>query len=127
MKKKFYPILFFFLPHICLAQINLVPNYSFEVYDTCPNTYSQIYYAIPWFSSLPCQCGSSDYYNACAGGPLVSVPSNGGGYQNARTGVGYAGIEFGGGGSCWCGNLREYIEVKLDSQLVSRFILKNLL
>jgi len=45
-----------------LAQVNLVPNGSFEEYDTCPTASGQIYYASDWFS--PTQ-GSPDYFNEC--------------------------------------------------------------
>jgi hypothetical protein len=42
---------------------NLVPNYSFEVYDTCPYQGSQIYFAIPWKGVTT---NSTDYYNGCS-------------------------------------------------------------
>lgn len=81
------------------TQLNLVPNPSFEIYDTCPyNEFNPVYSgvdaicrAIPWFqhnSPNPYNCGgSTDFFHACNG----SVPLNIDGFQNARTGFGYAG------------------------------------
>jgi hypothetical protein len=44
-------VAFFFLIYSinATAQVNLVPNPSFEVFDTCPDAPSQITRAIPWF------------------------------------------------------------------------------
>jgi len=42
---------------------NLVPNPSFEQYDTCPNNYSQIVRASGWYSPTT---GTPDYLNACS-------------------------------------------------------------
>ena len=96
------------------AQINLVPNPSFEVYDTCPNSGAQIARAVPWFQPYTPE-SSTDYYNACA---LTNygVPSNIAGYQTANTGYAYAGFSPGfANGS----NIREYLEVELDYTLNS--------
>lgn len=92
-------LVLFFTVLVCkglFAQpINLVPNPSFEIYDTCPSPgfssgWNSICYAVPWFQpnspNITCS-GSSDYFNACAG----AVPSNGIGFQDARTGKAYAG------------------------------------
>lgn len=102
----------------CFSQ-NLVPNGSFEVFNNCPYWGNEIYYAVPWFQPDTCKgniinSSSSDYFNVCS--VSLSVPLNGGGYQNAKTGNAYAGIilfhqpptEY-----------REYIEVKIDSPLIS--------
>jgi Secretion system C-terminal sorting domain len=76
------------------AQVNLVPNPSFEMYDTCPTmintgTPDQVAYATGWHSSL----GSPDYFNACVpSGPEISVPSNFVGNQNAYNGNAYCGF-----------------------------------
>ena len=69
---------------------NLVPNPSFEIYDTCPSTLSQIDRAVGWNSVRP----SPDYYNTCAptGGQSVHVPNNFFGYQYPASGNGYAGF-----------------------------------
>ncbi len=115
MKIKILPFFLFF----CLtlkAQVNLVPNPSFESYDTCPNTASQIRYAFPWFQPT---LGTPDYLNGCA---LISsefsVPQNLLGYQNARTGFGYAGFYL----YYYTNNqttYREYIESPLNDSLVA--------
>lgn len=46
----------------CFSQ-NLVPNSSFEQYDTCPTYESLIRYAVPWFQPIvPAWNGSSDLF-----------------------------------------------------------------
>jgi gliding motility-associated-like protein len=122
LNKTFYILLFFLIGGAVRlsAQVNLVPNPSFELYDTCPNSFPDpglIYSAVPWFQPDTCIMGStrlsssSDYFNICTSN-FFSVPSNGVGYQNARTGDGYAGIFFITGYPSPSG-VREYIEVKL--------------
>ena len=95
-----------------------MPNWSFEQYDTCPNTTSQINFATNWFQPNLC-CGpggSTDYYNQCAPS-IASVPTNWIGFQSAKTGVAYAGL-------CPYYSVlapdrnREYLETQLDSALV---------
>jgi len=93
----------------CESQ-NLVPNYSFEFYTSCPSVSGQIYLATPWIGATT---NSSDYFNVCGTG-ATTVPFGGGGVQYAHTGNSYGGI--------WCvngfgGNYREYLQVKLDSTL----------
>lgn len=81
--------------HLC-AQYNLVPNPSFEDYNTCPfsisgfDFYSDTY-VDDWYSAGG---GTSDYFNACAdGGTWVDVPENlFSPYQPAHTGVAYGGF-----------------------------------
>ncbi len=91
---------------IVKAQINLVPNPSFEEYTNCPdiNPPISITFLQDWYSPT---LGSPDYLNSCAGW----VPQSGFGYQNARTGLAYIG--FGKGTNF----LREYIQCKLTSPL----------
>ncbi len=90
---------------------NLVPNPSFENYDTCPTSSSQISFAIPWQGITT---NSSDYFNSCnIGGPSVPLVG-GGGFQYARTGNAYAGVWLVNG---YYSNYREYIRVKLNSSL----------
>lgn len=76
----------------CNAQ-NLVPNPSFEEYDTCP--------AFPGFVSKPRYWDrwdqSPDYFNACAGNlgdadTLLDVPWNGFSWQLAHHGDAYVGM-----------------------------------
>src|SRR5438105_278491 len=50
---------------------NLVPNYSFETYTSCPTGSSQIYLAVPWKGVTT---NSSDYFNVCGtGGATVPI------------------------------------------------------
>jgi hypothetical protein len=122
-------LVLFFTVLVCkgiFAQpINLVPNPSFEIYDTCPpqltpegvSGLEAICNAIPWYQpnhpELYCS-GSTDYYNICSN----AVPSNYNGYQYARTGFAYASAgvfncvsPFGG---------REYFQVLLIERLKTK-------
>lgn len=91
---------------------NLVPNPSFETLTQCPTGFQGICQG--WAVSWTCPTlGTSDLYNVCSD-PLtaVSVPRNSFGYQNARTGDGYAGI------LCkWPTPIREYLKVDLGAPL----------
>lgn len=72
------------------AQINLVPNNSFEdtIAGGCPNGGSQIEKVVGWHSYR----GTPDYFNACSFPGFWSVPYNLVNYQNAADGNAYAGI-----------------------------------
>lgn len=100
--------------HPNFGQINLVPNPEFEEYEDCPSEHGNIESTSDWFRVNP--DGSPDYFNRCinlSGGtfPTPDVPSNGFGYQDAKSGDGYAGIFVYGY------DTREYIQVRLDSPL----------
>ncbi len=75
---------------ISFSQINLVPNPSFELYDTCPNFLSQIHRSTNFYPTL----NTPDYFNSCApiSFPSVSVPYNYFGYRSPASGNAYAGI-----------------------------------
>lgn len=78
---------------------NLVPNPSFEVYDTCPTYQNQVHYATGWFNPW---ASSSDYFNACASdslypSPYFSTPFNEFGFQWPADGEAYVGISTGNG------------------------------
>ncbi len=104
MKLRLY--LLFVLLLFCKApgntQVNLVPNPSFEIYDTCPynnfnpqfNGADAICRAVPWFqpNGPHIYCGgSSDFFHECN----ASVPNNCVGFQYAKIGYGYAGAGWG--------------------------------
>lgn len=92
------------------AQTNLVPNPSFEIFDTCPDNLGQISRANGWFSSKP----SPDYFNSCANSSDWSyVPSNYWGYQIPASGLGYAGFTAKVGQF----NIREYLSIQLNNSL----------
>jgi len=67
---------------------NLVPNPSFEEYTVCPSNIGQIDRSVGWTSLS----GSTDYFNACAAGDSMGVPFNQMGYQDAASGIAYAGV-----------------------------------
>lgn len=95
-----------------IAQENLVPNPSFELYDTCPDQ-GEIYFATGWMSFT----GSPDYFNSCANQAIgYSVPNTGAGYQIAKDGNGFVGIAL-----CipaQAPNVREYVGIQLSQPLV---------
>jgi hypothetical protein len=90
------------------AQLNLVPNNSFENSPNCPYV-SGIFFPSVWYGSG----GSPDYYNTCDTSPHQGVPINKFGHQYAHSGDAYVGLAayiqpfFG----------REYIGVQLISIL----------
>ena len=94
------------------AQVNLVPNGSFEDTVACPWTDGQINYAVGWFKPTP---ASSDLIHSCN----FAVPQNFFGYQNAKTGNAYAGFYT--YHPLWSpdSSYREYICVKLTDSLVA--------
>jgi len=102
---------------ICAGLIgqNLVPNPSFETVTSCPNFASQIDKAAPWFNP---NAGTPELFHGCATwGSYVSVPATStGGFQYARTGVGYAGLYV---FRSNIPDMREYIEVPLTNPLVA--------
>ncbi|MBL0006222.1 MAG: hypothetical protein IPP25_03275 [Saprospiraceae bacterium] len=94
---------------------NLVPNYSFETFTTCPTSYEGLCfnYAPPW--SCPTS-GSSDLFNSCGNPSMAGVPNNAIGSQLANTGEGYAGF------ICFwpsINNYREYITAPLTAPLIA--------
>ena len=106
-----------------IAQNNLVPNPSFEIYINCPTIMTQIYFAFPWFTGSKdmingALISSTDYYNSCNNSinGFVGVPVFGSlGFQYPRTGNAFAGYIFWETG----GGYREYLEVKLIEPLDS--------
>src|SRR5690554_270182 len=98
---------------------NLVPNPSFEEIVSCPEMPDpgQIHLAEPWFDPVtpyynPPINSSSDLFNECAPSDEAGVPLSWVGFQHARTGKGYAGIDF------WNSTKsRERIEVELTEPL----------
>lgn len=92
---------------------NLVPNYSFEMYDTCPNTGDQIQYAVGW-SKYSDFISTPDYYNSCAASTAVGVPQSYFMYQPDRRGCNaYVGLVT------WTTNPneREHIGIQLSQAL----------
>lgn len=117
MKKFIFSFLLCFGLLEVHGQVNLVPNPSFEEYSQCPdptilnpvpNTTLEL--ATGWISP---NAYSPDYFNSCSANNY-GAPSNDFGFQNPRTGEGYAGlitmIET---------DSREYIQSELLSYLQS--------
>ena len=105
------------------AQVNLVPNGSFEEYDTCPGDVGQITYAKYWYSPT---LGSPDYFNMCTTSQCpnyvdIGVPNNRYGYQYPRTGFGYAGLEP---YVSWLDTNQDYLEY-LQIRLLSPLIINT--
>ncbi len=93
---------------------NLVQNYDFEMYTSCPTSAGQIYLATPWAYILGGGGGSPDYFNSCNPSPLFSVPNNNWGYQSPNSGNGYA---FVGAYLATSANSREYMQAPLKDSL----------
>jgi len=97
------------------AQVfNFVPNPSFELMDSCPQQIGQLNSLKQWFNPT---YNSPDAFNVCSNfsGTVLSsgVPLNYMGYQDPRTGFGYAGF------GSQLGNGREYLSVKLKQDLIA--------
>jgi OOP family OmpA-OmpF porin len=96
------------------AQVNLVPNGSFESYTLCPNAGNEnIESASNWSNPTTY---SPDYFNSCATDTMYgqSIPKNGFGFQSAKSGVGYAGLI-----SMAETDAREYIQAALTDSLIA--------
>jgi gliding motility-associated-like protein len=96
------------------AQINLVPNPSFEEYDSCPNYISE-FFVQKWVSA---NGATPDYFNSCSAGE-VNVPLNIFGLQNAARGNGYVGFFSNDSGKTSL-NYREYVQCKLLRPLTAK-------
>lgn len=111
--KQFGIALFVLLSNLGWGQVNLVPNPSFEDYNSCPNFLAELGKCYNWYNP---NLSSPDYYNSCCIQPYpngADVPRNWPGYQFASTGNAYSGI------ACFADSLnqREYIAVRLADTL----------
>jgi hypothetical protein len=97
------------------GQINLVPNYDFEQFDSCPDNEDQIERSIGWqkFSE---SISTPDYYNVCDQGGYYNVPQSGNGYQeDHRNCSAFAGlVTF----ATPVANYREHIGIQLIQPLI---------
>jgi len=91
----FYFLLFIFYSK---AQVNLVPNPSFEQLDSCPTSINQIMYASPWFQPFTDLSGnpnsSTDLFSTCCSNNSCSVPINFAGTQQPKSGNSYVGLNL---------------------------------
>lgn len=113
MKRLLFILIIFNLQYSIHCQ-NLVPNPSFEEYDSCPtgignSIYDAVAEAQPWYNPTS---ATPNYLNMCNG----TVPNNLFGSQQARTGVAYMGFYvYNPGSIIW----REYIQAPLDTPLIA--------
>lgn len=114
MKKAIRIFLIFILSATFLDSYsqNLVPNYSFETYTTCPFSSGQISFAFPWTDPTN---ATPDYFDSCSAPGNCGVPLNNTGNRNAYDGYAYAG--FTAYSDAPLVNFREYIQVKLTDTL----------
>jgi gliding motility-associated-like protein len=92
--KSFYILFLIFASAFCNAQTNLVYNGDFELYDSCPQHESypgniEINKCVGWTTPT---YATSDYFNTCALGNNVGVPTNMVGYQMPKSGNSYCGF-----------------------------------
>jgi outer membrane protein OmpA-like peptidoglycan-associated protein len=93
---------------------NLVPNFSFEEYSSCPGNFSEAMHefrANDWRSA---SMGTPDHFHSCSEGE-ADVPHNWAGVSEAYEGKGYAGLYL------WMNNgleYREYLQCKLLQPLL---------
>ena len=113
--KSYFFFLFILLFSLVSPSQNLVPNSSFEINSSCPDTNPYgINYVIQWTGA-----GTSvDYYNTCATSSSFLIPSQGwGGFQFPKTGNAYVGL------SVYYLSMppytREYLQTNLLDTLVS--------
>jgi hypothetical protein len=107
----------FFTCGVCNAQFNLVPNPSFEQYDTCPDNGGQLYHVLNWID--PLFPSSPDYFNVC-GIPSWSVPNNICGNEPAHTSNAYCGIVTANySPNPLTNNAREYLQTELQDTLIA--------
>lgn len=112
--KKILTLALLLFTSLCYSQ-NLVPNPSFELYDTCPNSLGQLRYASYWTN--PLYGSTPDFFNACnTTNQIASIPINIRGNEFARTGLGYSFIVT---ASQMPRNFREYIQAPLSDSLVA--------
>ncbi|MEY4875258.1 MAG: hypothetical protein RL708_407 [Bacteroidota bacterium] len=115
LKKTMLIAWFSLLLNIANAQTNLVPNPSFEKYDTCPNSYNQLQYAYPWDTLKNGGGAAPDLMVACSLLPSnIGVPKSGVSFQYPRSGNAYSNASF-----YWNAHyFNEYIQVPLKDSLI---------
>ncbi|MBK9639392.1 MAG: hypothetical protein IPO63_16905 [Bacteroidetes bacterium] len=104
-------LVFFNLP-LAEAQINLVPNPSFEDTVSCPIGLDNMQEVLGWTSFG----NSADYFNGCS--ISMNVPNTPFGFQSSHSGNAYCGvINYWKGNSVLTNNYREFIGVQLVNSL----------
>ena len=109
MKKIFFVLIIIYFPRQILGQTNLVPNWSFETYTSCPDGSMQLPKATFWNCASSC----GEYWNVC-GTPPYNVPSSiPFYYQLPKDGDAFITLQT------WSANYREYAQTKLLDTLES--------
>jgi hypothetical protein len=111
--KHLIPFLFPSLFCLVANGQNLVPNPSFEEYNSCPNADAQFDRVNHWTSFG----NSPDYQNSCDFSNQASVPENIWGFQEPYSGEAYVGVHAFTLGGNQQTSLREYVGIELLSQL----------
>jgi hypothetical protein len=118
--KKLIFIFFLLLGTRLTAQVNLVPNNSFEQFDSCPDFSGQINRVFKWNSptnSTP-DILTGNFCNVYLNSNCIDLPNNPlVGYQNARSGFSTAGLVMYSNSPNGNGSNREYLQIKLSSKL----------
>jgi hypothetical protein len=104
-------------PCFSLSQ-NLVPNYSFEILDSCPDGQGQLSFAKGWINPSPDSISTPDLFSSCSQVISFGTPYNLLGFNVPKTDSSYIGL------ICFLRyqnvqNLREYAEVELKQTLIS--------
>ena len=97
-----------------MGQTNLVPNFGFEQYSSCPTNADETSVLMDW-SKYSNVFSTPDYYNACASPSTVGVPQSSSFYQlDHRNCGGYIGLVT------WsvANNDREYLGTQLNQPLI---------
>ena len=110
---KYFTFILFFLI-IKVHSQNLVPNPSFEDTLHCPTNGGQLSNSFGWINPSSSSNSTPDYYNSCTTFSGIGVPTNGAGFQNAKTGNAYSGFYAFNKGFP---NAYEYIETMLSDTL----------
>jgi len=92
------------------AQVNLVPNPSFENIQSCPTAFSELDLALPWSQA---GTGTPDLFSTCTSANEIGIPMNELGNQYPHTGNNYSGI------FSFAQEYREYIEAPLTNSLIA--------
>lgn len=118
MNKQYFSIILLFICSIGYSQ-NYIPNGDFEQYTNCPSNHSEFQgFVDNWTNpQIGSGNGSPDYYNPCATGNVMGVPSNQGGWQEALSGASYSGMVIAREQSNT--NFREYSQIMLTAPLVA--------
>jgi Secretion system C-terminal sorting domain len=104
MQKRIFIFSFFLFANFSFAQVNLVPNSSFEDTVNCPVGDDELYKTSGWSSYKY----SPDYMNSCCTGAM-GVPFNWGGFQLAASGNAYVAFATYASPAIFSSNSREYL------------------